>query len=140
MGLGPLKYDAKLSWLFGESDSAMGLRSNAGGQLDILTLGVIVHHSGHVPIPDLKIARRLRRIMSMFARLPQYYQQVLMIWYTQRWINGKSIVTDSEVEFAHIEWRRVGCGQKLSEIKVRRRTANAEKKLQGFEPVVYSKP
>jgi hypothetical protein len=107
-GLGPLKYDPELSWLFGVSDSASGLRSNAGGQIDMIELGCIVPNTDHELEIPIKRVRRYRQIWARYIRLPRYHQQVLMIWYTQRWINGRALVSEIEVAAAHQEWGRVG--------------------------------
>lgn len=107
-GLGPLKYHPDLSWLFGVSDSASGLRSNAGGQIDMIELGCIVPNTDHELEIPIKRVRRYRQIWARYIRLPRYHQQVLMIWYTQRWINGRSLVSEPEVAAAHQEWGRVG--------------------------------
>ncbi len=104
-GLGRLKFDADLYWLFCESDAACGVKSNAGAQMDMLTLGVTLQPCGVEPAPHLEAAAKLRRITARFIRLARYHQQVLMLWYTRRRLNGKAIVSDTEVAAAHKEWR-----------------------------------
>ena len=103
-GLGRLKHDPDLQWLFCESDAALGMRSNMGGQMDMFNLGVVLQPAQVEQTPNIAAAAKLRRVLSRFFRLARYHQQVLMIWYTRRQLNGKAIVSDTEVAAAHKEW------------------------------------
>jgi hypothetical protein len=73
--------------------------------MDMLTLGVTLQPAGVEPSIQLRAAAKLRKITARFIRLARYHQQVLMLWYTRRRINGKAIVSDTEVAAAHKEWR-----------------------------------
>lgn len=106
-GLGRLKYDPELHWLFCESDAAVGLRSNAGGHMDMLTLGIVLHPPGVDQQINLDAAAKLRNLTSRLKLLDRVHQNVLQIWYTRRQLNGKAIVSETQVAAAHKAWREI---------------------------------
>lgn len=103
-GMGKLKFCHELYWLFNESDAALGMKSNVGGQLDMLRIGTVVDHSYTEQLPNLGAARLSRRLIVKLWRLPGVHQKTLCDWYTQRRLELPEI----EVAAAHKAWYELG--------------------------------
>lgn len=101
-GHGVNRFHAELSFLFCESDGALGLKSNLGAQLDRAYLGQ--EHLDQSHEPNIRVVSLLRKIVDKFSRLSVKQQKVLEIWYTQLQLDPGEI----EVREAHRAYLGVG--------------------------------